>query len=69
MFLVDKIDLFKTQSSLQFGTNVFITFIFVLFFGYFFKNIFTIQSVTPQNILINTILFIIWYCFSFLFAN
>jgi len=67
MFLVKEKDITKSISNLQFGYNIFITVIFVLFFGYFFKNMFLEKTITPNNILINTALFMIWYTLSLLY--
>ena len=55
-------------SSSQFGVNIFITFIFVLFFFHYFRYMFTEDTSKPYIILVNTILFMLWYCFSFLYA-
>jgi hypothetical protein len=43
------------------GANLFITFIFVIFFFQFFRNFVLEQPIDKQTVLIQTILILIWY--------
>ena len=43
------------------SANLFITFIFVIFFFQFFRNFMLEKPVNKEIILIQTILFLVWY--------
>jgi hypothetical protein len=51
-------------SSPEKGANLFITFIFVIFFFQFFRNFVLEQPINKQTVFVQTILIMIWYGFT-----
>ena len=51
----------KYYTNQQRGLNLFITFLFVLFFFQFFRNFILEKPVNKQFVLTQTILILLWY--------